>query len=340
METTINILICDDDPVAGDLLYESLIDKEGFSVQLVDNPTKALEIIQEYPIDIVLSDLSMPEMDGIELLKRVKAIKNDIDFIIITGFGTIKNAVTAMKNGAIDFLLKPIDLTELDIILEKVVGYRKLVEENLQLKAKLNQHFHIENILIGVSSIINNMRSMIYKISTVDSPILIYGESGTGKEVVARCIHFNSERRKNNFVPVFCSAIPVNLFEAELFGYKKGSFTGAIRDKKGLLEYADHGTLFFDEVSEITLDMQVKLLRFLQEQEILPIGSNERIKVDVKIIAATNKDLKKLVAEGIFREDLYFRLNVLPVNIPPLRERKEDIPILIQHFLKSTINLE
>ncbi len=334
IDRKISILVVDDDPVSRDVITEAVSENRDYDVVSVENPLKALEIVHTKTLDMIISDLSMPEMDGIELMKKVKQHDNSIDVIIVTGYGTIDSAVKAMKSGASDFLIKPVDLGELELILQKNLSRRKLIEENIELKRRLNQQYQIENIIKGVTPATKNLRTMIYKISQVDSSIMITGESGTGKEVVARCIHNNSNRSTKQFVPVFCSAIPHNLFESELFGYKKGSFTGAIKDKIGLLEYANGGTVFFDEISEVPLDMQVKLLRFLQEQEVQPIGSNVTKKVDIKIIAATNKDLKELVNNNQFREDLFFRLNVLPISIPPLRERREDIPIYIEHFLE------
>lgn len=285
--------------------------------------------------DLVLLDLIIGEHDGIEILKEIKDYDGDVAVIMITAFGNIKSSVEAIKNGAFNYLSKPIDMDELFVFIEQALRVKNLSAEILYLSDELKNHRFQDHGIIGKSAAIRKVYTMIEKLKDVDTTVTITGESGTGKELVARAIHFTGKRKDKRFVVINCAAIPENLLEGELFGYKRGTFTGAMQDKKGKFEVADKGTVFLDEIGDMQLNLQSKLLRVLQYKEYTPLGSNEVHKTDVRIIAATNKDLEVLVKEGSFREDLFYRLNVVNIHVPPLRERKEDIPLLCQHFIEK-----
>jgi len=282
---------------------------------------------------MVITDLMLPQMNGIEVIKNLRSLDPHIQCLVITGYATVTTAVEAMKAGAFDYLMKPFNTTEVLILIKRALEFQSLQVENQQLKRNLEGRYSFEN-LIGKSEGIKKVCSLIEKVAETDSTILILGESGTGKELVARTIHYNSPRRNKPLIPINCGAIPENLLESELFGHEKGAFTGASSMRIGRFELADGGTVFLDEIGEMSPTLQVKLLRILQQREFERVGGTRTIKVDVRIIAATNIDLEKAVRSGKFREDLYYRLNVIPIVIPPLRERTEDIPLLIEHFLK------
>jgi len=328
-----SVLIVDDKKSMLELLYDFLSTK-GYEVLTADNAKKAIEIIRLNSPDIVISDIKMPEMSGIELLKEAKKFVPDIFIILMTAYGTIELAVKAMKAGAYDFITKPFELSELASIIERASEKIQLIMENSYLKEELKSIYKFDSI-IGKSAKMKKVLETVEKVMNSPTTIIIYGESGTGKEVVARAIHENGPRRNKPFVKVSCAALPESVLESELFGHEKGAFTGAIQRRRGRFELADKGTLFLDEIGELSQRVQVKLLRVLQYKEFERVGGNRTINVDVRIIAATNRDLKKEVQEGRFREDLFYRLNVVPIFLPPLRERKEDIELLAQHFLKK-----
>jgi DNA-binding NtrC family response regulator len=327
------ILIIDDEKSILELL-SVIFKKEGYAVKTTPSSTKALDLIQKEEFDIILSDIKLPEKSGMEILKYVKENKPDIPIIMITAYGTIKQAVEALKMGALDYVVKPFNVEELKIIVSQGLEKRRLQEENIFLKKELKERYSIEN-MIGKSKPMRELFNLIEKIADTESTILIQGESGTGKEIAARAIHTLSQRRDRAFVTINCGALPENLLESELFGHIRGAFTGAIADKKGMFEIAEKGTLLLDEVGEMSAWTQVKLLRALQEKKIRRVGGTREIPVDVRIIAATNQDLKRKIEQGSFREDLFYRLNVISMEIPSLSERKEDIPLLVSHFLKK-----
>ncbi len=326
------ILIIDDDQMVGSILGEFL-EAEGYEVNSVSDGEKGIEALNKEIFDIVFTDLKMPKVDGLMVLEELKKIQPDTIGVLFTGFGTIESAVKAMKLGAFDYITKPINFEELKITLDKAIEYRRLRRENIFLRQQLKAKYRFEN-LIGDSEPMQAVFRLIEKIARTDSTVLIIGESGTGKELVARAIHFNSERHDRPLVPVNCGAIPEDLLESELFGHEKGAFTGALRTRIGRFEMANGGTIFLDEVGDMSPALQTKILRVLQEQEFERIGGLKTIKVNVRVLAATHRDLEMEIKNGRFREDLYYRLNVIPVNLPPLRDRRSDIPILIDHFLK------
>jgi len=327
------ILIAEDDKSISRGLEVFLKNKDN-KILISNNGRQALKkTLREKP-DLLISDIKMPEKNGLELLEELRAMNNTTPVIIITAYATVENAVKALKIGASDFLLKPLNLEELGFKIEKIQKEISLRRENIKLKEKLQNT--LEPVIIGNSSPIKKVRQLIEKISyDPHITIMIYGESGTGKELVARSIHRSGNRKNNPFVAVNCAAIPDELMESEFFGYKKGAFTGANRDKIGLFKAANSGILFLDEVSEMSRSMQAKLLRVLQEKRIQPLGQTESEYLDIQIIGASNKNLKQLVKNGIFREDLYYRLSVMEIKIPPLRQRTEDIPLLIDFFLNQ-----
>ncbi|MFN3740770.1 MAG: sigma-54-dependent transcriptional regulator [Thermodesulfovibrionales bacterium] len=327
------ILVVDDDSIILSSA-EKILKPEGFELFLAKNGTEALRLLEEIPFDLVLSDLRMPDMDGIELLKRIKAFLPSTEVIIITGFGTVRSAVEALKYGAYDYIEKPFTPEHLVNTVKGCLEKKRLIFENIQLRKEVQGLYKLDNI-IGTSAAMQRVFNLIAQVAPTNSTVLITGESGTGKELIARAIHYNSLRKSGPFIVVDCCTMPENLIEAELFGHIKGAFTGAISSRKGLLELAHTGTIFFDEIGNLSLSIQAKLLRFLQEREFRPIGSSRVLNVDVRFIAATNKDLLRLVKEGNFREDFFYRLNVFPIKLPPLRERKEDIAALAAHFLKK-----
>lgn len=327
------ILVIDDEKSMRDFLA-IMLKKEGYQVHLAENGKEALNAISKNVFDIVISDIRLPDTDGIEILKHSKRVSPDTDFILITAYASTETAVEAVKIGASDYIYKPFDVDELRIILNRCISKKKLERENVFLKKSVERQFQFDNI-IGHSPKMKNIFDLIRKISNTNSTVLITGESGTGKELVAKAIHYNSLRKDHSFISINCGAMPEDLLESELFGHVKGAFTGAIQNKKGLFEVADKGTLLLDEIGEMSLTMQVKLLRALQERRIRPVGGTEESAIDVRIIAATNQNLQQFVEQTKFREDLYYRVNVIPIQIPPLRERKEDILTLADHFLKK-----
>jgi DNA-binding NtrC family response regulator len=327
------ILVVDDEELQREMLG-GFLQKEGFSVSLADSGESALKLCQDQSFEVALIDLKMPGMDGIELLSRLKEINPEIQVIVITAHGSIETAVEAMKKGAFHYVNKPVDLEELKINIKKALESQKVLAENRFLKEQLEEKYKDLKI-IGESKEIQDVLSTVARVAKTDSTVLIRGESGTGKELVARAIHTLSDRASKNFISLSCAAIPETLLESELFGYEKGAFTGATRRKEGRFELADSGTLFLDEIGDLSLETQVKLLRVIEAQEFERLGGKETIKVNVRIISATNQDLERKIKEKSFREDLYYRLNVVSIFIPPLHERKEDILPLVEHFIQK-----
>jgi two-component system response regulator PilR (NtrC family) len=328
-----NILIIDDEKSLLDLL-SVVLKKEGYRVKTCLAPSRVFDLLEKESFDLLICDIKLPEMSGMEILKYARENKPEIPVIMITAYGSLKQAVEALKAGAIDYILKPFDVEELKIIIANELEKRRLLEENILLKRDLKERYSFEN-MIGKSKAMQEVYGLVEKSSSTDSTVLITGESGTGKEMAARAIHFLSRRSERPFVSINCAALPENLLESELFGHVKGSFTGAVADKKGMFEVAQRGTLFLDEVGETSPWTQVKILRAVQERKIRRVGGTEEIPVDVRIIAATNLDLKRRIEEGKFREELFYRLNVISFEMPPLKKRVEDIPLLVQHFLQK-----
>lgn len=332
-ENNFKILILDDEQSMCALI-KNIVENFNFKAKTFISPHKALNALEKEKYDMALVDIKMPEMSGIDFLKKALEFDKEMPVVMITAYGSIDNAVECMKLGAFDFVTKPFQADEIKIIIDKIIERRNLIKENILLKQQIKESF-IQQEIVGKSKKILEILEFAGKVANSKLKVLITGESGTGKELLARYIHFKSERRDKPFVPVQCSLLPETLFESELFGHKKGSFTGAIEDKEGLFEYANGGTLFLDEIGDITLNVQGKLLRFLQEQELRKVGDLKTKILDVKIISATNKNLEQLVNQKQFREDLYYRLKVITINLPPLRERKEDIPILVSYFVNN-----
>src|SRR5512139_2771348 len=311
-----------------------ILEEEGYEVEVALSGKEAFDKMKETPFDIVITDLKMPGIDGMEVLKTFRKEYPETIVIMITGFSTVETAVEAMKLGAFDYIPKPFTPDEVAIVVKKAIEKRALQIENLYLRQELQEKFGFHNI-VGKSKGMQDVFRIIAKVAPTDSTVLIYGQSGTGKELIARAIHVDSLRREKQFVPVDCAVLSENLLESELFGHIRGSFTGAVTTKPGLFEIADGGTVFLDEVGNISLAIQAKLLRVLQEREFTPVGGTKAKRVDIRLIAATNKDLEKMIKEETFREDLYYRLNIVPISLPTLRERQEDIPLLAVHFLKK-----
>lgn len=327
------ILIADDEPLTLELIVERL-QAEGYEVEMVSSGEEAISAAKKNSFKLVLTDLSMPGVDGMEVLEHFTRNYPETIVIMLTGYSTVETAVEAMKRGAYDYLSKPANLDEITLTLKRALEHKDLQEENVALRSQIQDQQRLER-LIGQSQAMQNLYRMIRRVSKTDSTILITGESGTGKELIANAIHFQSDRRDMPFVPINCGAIPEELLESELFGHEKGAFTGAFKERRGRFELANKGTVFLDEIGEMSPKLQVKLLRFIQETKFQRVGGSRTVEVDVRIVAATNKDLEKAVAENEFREDLFYRLNVIPIHVAPLREREGDIPILIQHFLKE-----
>ena len=325
------ILIVEDDQTTRESLAKALI-HEGYEALPAASATQALHLLEREEADLVLSDIRMPGMDGLELLQRIGTIRPGLPFILLTAYASVDSAVEAMKRGAYDYLTKPINLDKLILLIEKALEARRLRRENLELKAQLRERYGLANI-VGRSTRMEALFGAIEQVASSDATVLVTGESGTGKELVARAIHHTSKRTDAPFVAVSCAALPENLQESELFGHEKGAFTGAHQRTRGRFELAHRGSLFLDEVGDVAPTTQAKLLRVLQERAFERVGGTETIKVEVRLIAATNKDLRELMERGSFREDLYYRLNVVPLAVPPLRERVEDIPVLVTHFL-------
>jgi len=325
------VLVVDDEKSMCDFL-EIMLKKEGYQVRTTTDPWEALELVEKEPFHLVLTDVRMPEIDGFQVLRRVKEVQPETLVIMITAYGSPEGAVEAMKQGAYDYVTKPFRVDEVKLVIRKALERYRLWEENMRLRQEVEGRYRFWNI-IGKSPRMQQVFDLIEKVSQTKVNVLIVGESGTGKELVAKAIHYNSPRKGRPFVALNCAAIPETLLESELFGYVKGAFTGAATTKKGMLEVADGGTLFFDEVGDLPPLLQAKLLRVIQEREFKRLGGTSDIKVDLRIIAATNQNLEEKVKKKEFREDLYYRLNVIQIKLPPLRERKEDIPLLAQHFL-------
>jgi len=325
------ILIIDDEELVRDFITEVLI-RMGFAPLAAPNGEKGIEYLEKSEYDLVITDFKMPGISGNDVLQRAVELWPDCRVIMITAFGTIDHAVEAMKLGAHDYITKPISPDHLEVIVNKALEYKSLKIENRHLKSEISDKYSFESI-VGKSAVMREVFELIKRASPSDSTILISGESGTGKELVAKAIHYNSARAEAPFIKMNCAALPEGLIESELFGHEKGAFTGAIRSTRGRFELADGGTLLLDEISEIPPALQAKLLRVLQEKEFERIGSGQTIRVDVRVIATSNRDLKSEVSNGNFRDDLFYRLNVIPIDLPPLRQRLEDIPLLMDHFL-------
>jgi len=328
-----SILVIDDEKLQREIIRD-ILKYEGYQVTIAGSSQEALEFLSRNLIDLVITDLRMPEVDGIELLGKVKEINPEIGVIVVTAYGSVESAVEAMKKGAFHYLTKPLGKEELLLIVQRALENKWLLQENRLLRRELEERYQFHN-LIGSSPRMQDVFKVIEKIAPSDSTILIYGESGTGKELVARAIHFYSKRKDHGFLAINCAAIPDTLLESEMFGHERGAFSGAYSQKKGLFEEAHQGTLFLDEIGDLDISLQAKLLRVLQDGEIKRVGGTKVITVDVRVIAATNKDLEGEMQEGRFRQDLYYRLNVVPIFLPSLRERKEDIPLLVDFFIKK-----
>ncbi|MEI7589755.1 MAG: sigma-54 dependent transcriptional regulator [Deltaproteobacteria bacterium] len=326
------ILIVDDDSAHRKMLT-TLLGTWGYKVSEVDDGAKAIDSVHQMPFDLILMDIKMLRVSGIEALEKIKKINPAIPVVLMTAYASVETAIDAMKKGAYDYLTKPFNFDELRLLIDRATEHSYLKRENAILRRSATT-FNTSGIL-GNSPAIRNLLETISMVAATDATVLINGESGTGKELVANAIHYNSERKNNPFIKINCAAITENLLESELFGHEKGAFTGADKKRAGKFEQAQNGSIFLDEVSEMSLSMQVKLLRVLQDKEVTKIGSNETIKVDVRLISATNKDLGQAVKDGLFREDLFYRLNVVAINVPPLRDRKEDIALLAQNYLQQ-----
>src|SRR5450759_5348801 len=328
-----HLLLVEDESSLRQAIAEQLGDR-GYQVEQADSGEAALARLADFAFDIIVTDLRLPGIDGSAVIEAAVARYPHIIAIVVTGYGTVKDAVEVIRRGAWDFVSKPFQIDELLHVLDAALEQRRLKSENAYLRAQLDARYRFEGI-VGKSRAMARLFQLLETVAATSSTILISGETGTGKEVVARAIHQSSPRRMHRFVALNCSAIPETLLEAELFGHVRGAFTGAVGNRQGRLEQAHKGTLFLDEVGTMSQALQMKLLRVLQEREFERVGDSHTIKVDVRVIAATNSDLGKLVADGQFREDLFYRLNVIPVQLPPLRDRKEDIPLLVQHFLEK-----
>jgi DNA-binding NtrC family response regulator len=331
MNKQINILLVDDEePIRAALLL--LLKNADYQISGCGSGKEAVRHLEKEQFDIVITDLFLPDITGIDILKKAKELSHAIEVILITGHASAETAVRAMKEGAFDYITKPLNIEELRVIISKAIEKQQILSENISLKKQLRDKYEFSNI-IGSSPAMQKVFSRITKVIKTDTTVMILGDSGTGKELIAKAIHSNGPRRNKPFIAVNSGAIPENLLESELFGHTKGAFTGAIRDKMGKFEAANHGTIFLDEIATLPMHLQIKLLRVLQEQEVERIGSNKQIKLDVRIISATNVNLEEEVRKGAFRDDLFYRLNVIPVILPPLRDRVEDILPLVRHFL-------
>jgi two-component system response regulator HydG len=326
------ILVVDDEQSHRTML-KAVLGKEGFEVSEADDGTSAVKAVENDTFDLILMDIRMTDMDGIEAITEIKKFSPSIPVIMMTAYASVKTAVEALKSGAYDYLTKPLDMDELKILIRKALNYYHLQKENIFLRERLADRFDFSQI-IGRSRAMKELFETLSLIAPSDATVLIYGESGTGKEIVANAIHQNSPRAQKPFIKVNCAALPETLLESELFGHERGAFTGAVTRKAGRFQLADGGSLFLDEISDMSLTTQVKLLRVLQEREFEPLGSTKTVHVDIRLVAATNKDLEAEVKEGQFREDLFYRLNVVSIHLPPLRKRKDDIPLLAEHFFR------
>ena len=333
MAKKISILIVDDEESVRDSLYNWFLE-DGFRVECAENAKRALTILESDQFDIILADIKMPGMDGLEMLRRIKSIKPDSIVIVMTAFATVDTAVKALKDGAYDYVTKPFDPDDLTHLIRNATKQISLVEENETLKQKVTSLENVED-LIGKSEAMKSVLKQVESVAQTNSSVIITGESGTGKELVARAIHANSPRKFFPFVSVHCGALTESLLESELFGHEKGAFTGAMYNRKGRFEMADSGSIFLDEIATISSKMQVELLRVLESKTFMRVGGNKEISSDFRVICATNKDLKSMVEKGTFREDLFYRLNVVNIQIPPLRDRKDDIPLLVNYFINK-----
>jgi len=330
---TPRILVVDDEMIVCESC-QRILKEEGYEAEIALSGKEAFEKMKEHPFDIVITDLKMPGIDGMEVLKTLRKEYPDTIVIMITGFSTVETAVEAMKLGAFDYIPKPFTPDEVTVVVKKAIEQKSLLLENIYLRHELQEKYGFHHI-VGKSKKMQDIYRTIEKVAPTDRTVMVYGGTGTGKELVARAIHFNSPRRDKPFVPVDCAVLSENLLESELFGHVKGSFTGAITTKPGLFEVAEGGTLFLDEVGNISMSIQAKLLRVLQEKEFKPVGGTTSKKANIRLIAATNKDLEKMIKDGTFMEDLYYRLNIVPLHLPPLKDRPEDIALLAVHFLKK-----
>jgi two-component system response regulator PilR (NtrC family) len=331
------ILVVDDDQSLREFLTITL-SREGYDVVPAASGGEALRILGETPVDLALVDLKMPGMDGLETLRRLKEVSDGVSVVIVTAFATTETAIQALKEGAYDYLIKPFKVDELKLVVRKALEERRLRGENLRLRQEVELRYTLGS-MVGKSAKVQELFATISRAAESRATILLTGESGTGKTLLAKTVHFNSSRKDGPFVAVNCAAIPPELMESELFGHVRGAFTGAIANKQGLFETADGGTLLLDEISEMSTHLQAKLLRVLEDREVRPVGGTKAVKVDVRIIAATNRDLVEAMKRGAFREDLFYRLNVISVALPALRERREDIPLLATHFLEKFAQL-
>lgn len=326
-----NILIVEDEPRMRRLL-EITLGEEGHSVQTAEDAETGVKTLRKNGVDLIVTDLKLPGMNGLEFLQEAKAINASVPVVVMTAYGSVETAVEAMKAGASDYVLKPFTMAEMKLVINKELDVQKVREENRSLREALGKRYQFQNI-IARSARMQEVLSLVARVAGTNSTVLLGGESGVGKDLIARAIHQNSRRAAGPFIKVNSTAIPDTLFESELFGFEKGAFTGALASKPGKFELADKGTLFLDEIGDVPAPIQVKLLRVLQEREFERLGGTKTLKVDVRLLAATNRDLRAALEEGTFREDLYYRLNVVPIDIPPLREHKEDVPDLVNHFL-------
>jgi two-component system response regulator HydG len=333
MKARYSILVVDDDP-AHRIMLHSLLRGWGYNISEANDGSEAINIIHEQPFDLILMDIRMIKVSGLQALIEIKSFNPAIPVIMMTAYSSVETAVEALKNGAYDYLTKPLDFNELRLAINRAMDHKNLKEENRLLRETLGARFDRRNI-IGRSPVMVKLLETVAQVAPSEANILITGESGTGKEMIAGAIHYNSTKKEGPFIKVNCAAITETLLESELFGHEKGAFTGAYKRKEGLFRQAHRGSIFLDEISEMSLSMQVKLLRVLQEREITRVGGEEVIAIDVRVIAATNKDLLQEISAGRFREDLYYRLNVVTLNMPPLMDRKEDIPLIAQHFLNK-----
>ncbi|PWB68863.1 Fis family transcriptional regulator [candidate division GN15 bacterium] len=326
-----SILVIDDEESMCNFM-EIMLSKEGYSVRTTTEPGDGVAMLKEQNYDLVIADLNMPEMTGIEVLQQVRSFKKEQDLVVMTAYASVDTAIEAMKQGAADYITKPFKVDEIKLVIEKIISRRQLLAENSTLRRQLQGDNSFDKF-IGSSEAVANLKKLAQRVARSDSTVLIRGESGTGKDLIAKAIHHHSTRGSGPFVTINCAALPETLLESELFGHKKGSFTGAFKDKEGLFLVANGGTFFLDEVGNTSQAIQVKLLRVLEDKKITPVGDTKPIEVDVRLIAATNADLEEEVKAGRFRADLFYRLNVIPIHIPPLRERTEDIPLLVDHFI-------
>ncbi|OPZ72299.1 MAG: Transcriptional regulatory protein ZraR [bacterium ADurb.Bin478] len=327
------VLIVDDDDIVRESL-SAVLQNRGFACEQSIDGEQALQRLGEQEFDVVITDLEMPRLNGIELIERASLLNNRTSFILITAYGSMETAIEALRKGAFDYLLKPLNFEDVAIKVKKLLEHRRLMQENQALRQEINSQYTFSNI-IGAGPAIRQVFDTIRRVSDSDAHVLISGNSGTGKELVAKALHYNSPRRKGRFVAINCGAITESIFESELFGHKRGAFTGAVADKEGLFKTAHNGTLFLDEIGEMSLSSQAKLLRALETKEILPVGGTAFLSIDARIIAATHRDLVQEVHQGRFREDLYYRLAVIEIRLPSLSERREDIPLLVHHFINK-----